>query len=42
MYYYDRKSSRIYLLMLFAKNEIDDLTEEQKKILCKVLKEALG
>ena len=41
MYIDDINGGRIYMLMLFEKNEADDLTPEQKKILCRVIEEEL-
>lgn len=40
IYYNVTKKGRIYLALLYPKNELDDLTEEQKKVLkqlCNVL-----
>jgi hypothetical protein len=39
IYYWQVSADRIFLLTLFAKNEMNDLTSEETKILKKMLKE---
>jgi len=39
LYYYIERDGQIFLLMVFSKNEQDDLTKPQKKILAGLIKE---
>lgn len=39
IYYWDAKNDTIYLLYIFAKNERDDLTPKQLKMLREILEE---
>ncbi len=39
LYYYIERDGQIYLLMVFSKDEQDDLTKEQKKTLSKLIVE---
>jgi len=42
IYYWVTASSRIYLLLAYAKNEQDDLTEEQLKTLRALVRQEFG
>ncbi len=42
IYYWVTASSRIYLLLAYAKNEQDDLTEEQSKTLRALVRQEFG
>ncbi len=39
LYYYIEQDGQIYLLMIFSKDEQDDLTKDQKKTLAKLIQE---
>ena len=39
MYYYIERDGQIFLLMVFNKNEQDNLTERQKKTLSNLIRE---
>ena len=39
MYYYIERDGQIFLLMVFSKNEQDNLTEKQKKALSNLIRE---
>jgi hypothetical protein len=39
LYFYIEREGQIYLLMVFSKDEQDDLTKEQKKTLAKSIRE---
>lgn len=39
LYYYIERAGQIYLLMIFNKNEQDDLNSDQKKILASLVRE---
>jgi mRNA-degrading endonuclease RelE of RelBE toxin-antitoxin system len=39
IYYWAMKQERILLLLMYAKNEPDDLTVEQRKVLRKIIEE---
>jgi len=39
LYYYIEQGGQIYLLMIFNKDEQDDLTKDQKKTLAKLIQE---
>jgi hypothetical protein len=39
MYYYIERDGQIFLLMVFNKNEQDNLTQKQKKTLCNLIRE---
>jgi hypothetical protein len=39
LYYYIERDGQIYLLMVFSKDEQDDLTKDQKKMLAKLIRE---
>ena len=39
MYYYIERDGQIFLLMVFNKNEQDNLTEKQKKTLSNLIRE---
>jgi hypothetical protein len=39
MYYYIERDGQIFLLMVFNKNEQDNLTQKQKKILSNLIRE---
>ena len=39
LYYYIEQDGQIYLLMIFTKDEQDDLTKDQKKTLAKLIQE---
>jgi hypothetical protein len=39
MYYYIERDGQIFLLMVFNKNEQDNLTQKQKKILSDLIRE---
>ena len=39
LYYYIERDGQIFLLMIFSKDEQDDMTKEQKQILSKNIKE---
>ncbi|HET6569402.1 MAG TPA: type II toxin-antitoxin system RelE/ParE family toxin [Rhodothermales bacterium] len=41
IYYYDAKLSRCYMLMIFGKNEQDNLSDEQKSAVRRFIKEKL-
>jgi hypothetical protein len=42
LYYYIERDGQIFLLMVFSKDEQDDLTKEQKKVLAKMIEELKG
>jgi hypothetical protein len=39
MYYYIERDGQIFLLMVFNKNEQDNLTQKQKRILSNLIRE---
>lgn len=42
IYYWIGARSRIYMLLVYAKNELDDLSEDQLKTLRSLVKQELG
>jgi hypothetical protein len=42
MYYYIERDGQIFLLMVFNKNEQDNLTRKQKKTLSNLIRELKG
>ena len=42
IYYWDKSGSTIYMLFIYPKNERDDLTASQLRILSKLVREELG
>ena len=42
IYHWLQKRHELFLLLAYAKNEQDDLTPQQKKILCKLVEQEIG